>query len=433
MGGEARVVRPNRSQLSWDLLDLEALLPMEHRARIVWNFVEGIQLDELYARIGSREGEAGRPAADPAVLVALWLYATVEGVGSARELDRLCRSDIAYRWLCGGVPVNHHGLSDFRVGHADVLDQLLTQSVTALLAEGIVGLEEVALDGTKVRASAGRDSFKNAKRLAALEHSVAARVARLKQEIDEDPGASNRRGRAAQERAVREVSERAGRARAALDRLQKEKERRAKTHPKDETLKAERTVSLTDPDARRMRFHDGAIRAAYNVQVAAAPASGIIIAITATDRRNDTALAVPMVAEIERRYGRAPKQLLVDTSYATQADIVTLADRPSGSITVFAPPPPEWRNAQPRSLANRASKRRREPQPIKEWRERMASPRGQVIFRRRRLIERLNAQVKNRGFDRVNVRGLFKTQAVALWQALAHNLMTAHRLRTAAA
>src|SRR6266581_5564573 len=135
---EARVIRAERSQLRWEMIDLEALLPDNHQARIVWKFVEGLDLSTLYEAIGSREGEAGRPAADPAVLMALWLYATIEGVGSARQLERLAQRDLAYRWLAGGVPLNYHGLSDFRVAHVQVLDRLLSESVTALIAENLV-------------------------------------------------------------------------------------------------------------------------------------------------------------------------------------------------------------------------------------------------------------------------------------------------------
>ena len=129
--GEARVVRPDRRQLRWDMVDLEGLLPGDHRARVVWSFVESLDLVELYDQVRSREGEAGRPAA---VLMALWLHATVEGIGSARELERLAQSDVAYRWLAGGVPLNYHGLADLRVAHVVLLDRLLTESVTALVA-----------------------------------------------------------------------------------------------------------------------------------------------------------------------------------------------------------------------------------------------------------------------------------------------------------
>ena len=179
-GGEARVIRPNRSQLRWDMMDLESLLSSDHRARMVWAFVEQMELSALYAAIGSREGEAGRPAADPAVLLALWLYATLEGVGSARELDRLVERDVAYRWLAGGVPVNYHGLADFRIGHEALLDRLLSESVTALLAEGLVDLDEVLADGTKIAASAGKGSFGQEDRIAKVERRAAERIAQLK-------------------------------------------------------------------------------------------------------------------------------------------------------------------------------------------------------------------------------------------------------------
>ena len=209
---EARVVRPDRRQLRWDMIDLEGLLPAEHRARIVWSFVESLDLSQLYDQVLSqvlaREGEAGRPAADPAVLLSLWLYATVEGVGSARELERLAQSDAAYRWLAGGVPLNYHGLADFRVGQAEILDRLLTQSVTALIAEGLISLAEIAVDGTKVRASASKESFRTGEKLIKIEAAVAERLAALKQELASDPGASSRRGQAARDLAARRLEDR---------------------------------------------------------------------------------------------------------------------------------------------------------------------------------------------------------------------------------
>jgi len=178
--GAARVIRADRSQTRWEFIDLDAMLPSDHCVRIVWRFVETLNLSPLYDAVKSREGEAGRPAADPAVLLALWLYATVEGVGSARALDRLCERDLAYRWLCGGVPVNDHGLADFRVAHVAVLDRLLTESVTALVAEGLVSLADIAIDGTKVRANASRESFKTETKLMRIEAAAEARLAALK-------------------------------------------------------------------------------------------------------------------------------------------------------------------------------------------------------------------------------------------------------------
>ena len=324
MTGGARYIRADRAQTRWDFIDLEALLPADHRARVVWSFVASLDLSPLYDAIGSREGEAGRPPPDPAVLLALWLYATIEGVGSARELDRLAERDVSYRWLAGGVPLNYHGLSDFRADHVEVLDRLLTESVTALIAEGLVSLTEIAVDGTKVRASAGKGSFKKACKLAEVEAAVEQRIAALKTELEGAADASLRRKRAARERAAREVKERAAKARAALERIRREKEKRQKTHAKDEAKKSEPKASLTDPEARQMRFADGAVRPGYNAQIAATPREGIIVSVEMTDRRNDAGLAAPMVDDMVRRYGQVPQTLLVDTNYATCEDIAVL-------------------------------------------------------------------------------------------------------------
>src|ERR1700741_3281857 len=180
MTNDARFLRADRDQTRWDFIDLEALLPSDHRARIVWAFVESLDLSPLYDAIKSREGSAGRPPPDPAVVLALWIYAAIEGLDSARELDRLAEQDLAYRWIAGGVPLNYHGLADFRVMHVAVLDRLLTESVTALIAEGGVSLAEIAVDGTKVRANASRASFKTGAKLARVAAAVEQRLAALK-------------------------------------------------------------------------------------------------------------------------------------------------------------------------------------------------------------------------------------------------------------
>jgi transposase len=432
MTGGARVVEADRSQLSWDLVDLDAWLPADHRARIVWAFVLTLNLAPLYAKIKSREGEAGRPAADPRVMLALWLYATIEGVGSAREVDRLSQSDLTYRWLRGGVPLDYHTLSDFRVENDEILDRLLSESLAALMAEGLVRVEEVIIDGTKVKAAAGKDSFKTADGLAKAATLAAEKVAALKTEVEADPAAQKRRSRAARERAGREAVERAARARAMLDRLAAEKEERAKTHKTAEDKKGEPTASLSDPEARMMRFADGAVRPGWNVQVAATSDHGFIIGIEATDRRNDTGLAPPMVDEIERRLAVVPSRIIVDGGLATQDDIVALAGRDK-PVTVFAPVKPDRQDVTAHSLYLRAAKRACEPAALQEWRARMATADGATVLRRRKRIELVNAHIKTRGLGRLLVRGLAKVRAVLCLNALAHNLMTAHRLRLAAA
>ena len=202
LGGRAglRVSRPVRDQLAWDVGCLDDLIAADHRVRQVWAWVESLDLSAFYDAILTVEGGAGRPPIDPAILMALWLYATLEGVGSARLLERLCRSDVAYRWLCGGVGVNHHSLSDFRVEAGSMLDDLLTRSMAALVAADIVGLDCLAVDGVRVRASAGASSFRSQDRLVELEDAARRKVAQLRQELQSDPAAGSKR---TQERAAR--------------------------------------------------------------------------------------------------------------------------------------------------------------------------------------------------------------------------------------
>jgi transposase len=428
MAGKARYLEADRAQLRWDAVDLDSQLPSDHRVRVVWAFVEQLNLLELYAGIGSVEGEAGRPPPDPKIFLALWLYATLEGVGSARQLDRLCERDVAYRWICGGVPMNYHGLSDFRFGHAAILDRLLTESLTALVAEGLVKLDEVAIDGTKVRASAGTNSFRSESKLAELESAAEARVRQLKAEAGADPGASEKRRQAAQRRSAEDIVRRAAEARRNLEKLQQEKARREKRHKKAEEKKREPRVSLTDPEARMMRFPDGAVRAAYNVQLAIVPNSGIILAAHTTDRRNDAGSAGVVVDQVTRRLGCPPQRVLADTHCATQQEIVDLAAK---SIEVYTPVPADKPDASPESQRKRAWVRRHEPDAVKAWRARMADERSKEIYRRRSRIETVNAILKNRGLGVMRVRSMAKVACVVLLQVLAHNLWRAHCLRPA--
>jgi transposase len=410
------------------MLDLEALLPAEHRARVVWSFVDGLDLAALYERIRAREGEPGRPPPDPKLLLALWLYATLEGVGSARQLERLCESDLAYRWLCGGVPVNYHGLSDFRVGCGEVLEALLTQSLTALLAAGVVSLDEVAVDGTKVRAHASKASFRRAPRLDAIEAAARERVASLKQEIAADPAASERRRRAAQLRGAQAVADRAAAAKQTLEKMQAERAANAKKHPQAEAEKDEPRASRTDPEARKMRFADGAVRPGYNVQLAIDPASNVVLAVEVSDRRNDAGFAARMVEQVKARLKAVPRRLLADTHYATSGDIVALA---AAGVEVYAPPPAQRPNASGAAKRRREHKRAKEPQAVREWRQRMADEASTPIYRRRLRIETTNAVLKQRGLGVMRVRSLAKATCVALLHALAHNLWRQHCLRPA--
>ena len=176
-GAERRQVAPRA-------VSLDQLVPAEHRVRQVWAFAEGLDLAPLYARIKAVEGACGHPPADPRLLVALWLWATLDGVGSARELARRCGEHLAYQWLCGGVGVNHKTLGDFRVAHGALLERLLTDGFAALLRAGIASLERVAQDGMRIRAGAGAASFRRRSSLEGCRRAAQARVAQLRAELD---------------------------------------------------------------------------------------------------------------------------------------------------------------------------------------------------------------------------------------------------------
>lgn len=442
MSQGARVLRPDREQLRWDMVDLDSQLPPDHRARIVWAFVAGLDLAAFYERIQARDAIAGRPASDPAVLLAVWLYAIVDGIGAARAIARLCDHHAAYRWLCGGVPVNHDMLSEFRRSSGDVLDRLLTQSLVGLIDEGLVALAEVAIDGTKVAARAGRGSMAGRERLRRIEQQVAQRVARLKAELDHDAAAAERRRR---DRALRAAEEQAARVRRAQDRLGEraaEQAERAKKHARAEAAKAAPQVSVSDPEARLMRLADGATRPAWNVQVATA--GGFVVAIEPTERRNDSGLAPPLLAQIERRCGAPPARLLADSgtpirtrignpgTAVTQDDIVDFAARRPG-LTVYTPLPSERDDVAAATLRQRQWRRRREAAALRDWRARMASEAGQAVYRRRKLTEHAHAKLKNRGFGRMLVHGLATVRVVCFLHALAHNLLHASARRRAVA
>ena len=231
MNETPRVLRPNRAQLELRPSDLESLLPEDHRARAIWDFVEGLDLAALYDAIRAVEGHAGRPAIDPAILLALWIYATSEGVGSARALERLCEAHDAYRWICGGVAVSAHTLSDFRVLHGAVLDDLLTQSVGRLMAEGLVELTHVTQDGIRVRASAGASSYRRRQKLRTCLREARRQVEQLRRELDDDPGALSRREATARERAARERQQRVKQALAHMQEEEEQRGERAKRRP----------------------------------------------------------------------------------------------------------------------------------------------------------------------------------------------------------
>jgi transposase len=294
-----RLREPQRDQVELRVVDLDSLLPLDHPARAVWAYVEQLDLSPLLDAIKAREGAPGHPPAHPQVPMALWLYATIDAVGSARALARLCEAHVAYQWICGGVSMNYHTLSDFRTAQVTLLDRLLAQGVTGLVSEGLVGLERLAQDGVRVRAAAGAGSYRRRPRLEKLLQDAEARVATLRAEVESDPAASTARQRAARERAARERE----RTRAALERmneLEAERARRGKTHKQDTAKQKEPRASTTDAQARVMKMADGGYRPAYNGQFASDPQTQVIVAVDLDTTGSDHGLIGPMQEQIGR-------------------------------------------------------------------------------------------------------------------------------------
>ena len=412
------MLKPNRQQLQWLPRDLDAVLAEDHPARAIWGMLEKLDLSAFYGAIKATLDRPGRPTTDPQVLLALWLLGTVEGVGSARKLTRLCGEHDAYRWLCGGVPINYHMVSDFRVAHQEALDELLTQIVASLTVAGAVTLERVAQDGMRVRASAGASSFRRQETLEAHLENARAQVERLAQEREHpDPGV-NQRERAARERAARE---RVGRVEQALEYLSqaqaaKERQQRTLATVKRTKVTASRT-STTDPEARVMKMPDGGFRPAYNVELATDQAKGVIVGVTVIREGTDAGQALPMQEQVVKRTGQHPGAYLMDGSFATKEDITGLEER---GVTVYAPV---------RLPRNKPEEERYQPSygdspQVVRWRQRMATEEAKAVYRQRgSTAEWANAQVSQHGVSRFTVRGVAKLTSVMLLVAVGHNLL----------
>ncbi|MGH7261817.1 MAG: IS1182 family transposase [Nitrospiraceae bacterium] len=401
------MLRPDRQQIRFTPTDLESLLAEDHPARAIWAVVETRDLSKFEATIAAREGHAGRPGIDPRILVTLWIYATSDGVGSAREVERLQEVHHAYQWICGGVHVNHHALSDFRVDHKDALDDLFTQILGVLTHQGLVDLRRVAQDGMKVRASAGAASFRREKSLKQCLEEAREQVKEVAREAEAGEDVSIRR-KAAQERAARERLERVERALAELPKVQEAKVEKDKDKAR---------VSTTDPEARVMKMGDGGFRPAYNAQFATDAKTRVIVGVDVTNSGNDQGQMPPMLQNVKERNGKLPAEYLVDGGYAKKESIEQAARK---EVTVYAPvQKPRKEGVDPH-----------QPKPgdspaVADWRQRMGTPQAKEIYKdRAATAETTNADLRcNRALDRLLVRGLPKVGCVVLWAALTYNIL----------
>ena len=412
-----RLRRVNRDQVAPVPALLDALLPGDHLARLLWAVVERLDLSAFYEGLVVVEGGPGRAAADPKILVALWLYATSQGVTSARALNRLCVEHLAYVWLCGGVTMNYHTLSDFRVEHGAELDRLMTEVLGRLHHGGLIEFEHVAQDGIRVRASAGAASFRRQptleKCLTEAKEFLAALPSEDRPGDDDDEDRPSGRKQAARERAARERVERIEAALAEMPEARAAK-------PKKEQDRAR--VSTTDPEARVMKMADGGFRPAYNFQFAADTANRVVVGVEVTNVGSDMAQAPAMVEQVEERCDeRLPEDWLMDGGFASRSSIEEVEAR---GVQVFAPvqvPKDPGRDPyQP--LPG-------DPPAVGDWRVRMGTEEAKETYRlRASTIELVNAQARTwHGLTQLRVRGLAKARCVALWVAITHNLLVGLR------
>jgi len=405
---QLRLRRACRDQVTAIPARLADLLPADHLARLMWELLARLDLTAFYAPIVVVVGGPGQAATDPKILVALWLYALSQGVTSARELNDLCVEHLAYIWLCGGVSMNYHTLSDFRGQHLQALDDLLTQVLACLDQAGLIAYEHTAQDGMRVRANAGAASFRREatleKRLAEARAAVAALTAPPAAAIE----TRNAREQAAQERAT---AERVARLEAALAELP------AAQAAKPAAEQADARVSTTDPQARVMKMADGGYRPAYNFEFATDTAHRVIVGVDVTNAGSDKAEMAPMIDQEQERTERLPDDWLMDGGFVTLAAVETGTAK---GVRIVAPVPqpkdPTRDPALPLATDSTA---------VAAWRARMATDEAKATYKLRAATsECVNAQARSRhGLRQLRVRGLLKALAVALWIAITHDLL----------
>ena len=424
--GEVRLRRPERQQMELVPQCTDDLVSATHPVRTVAAVVAKLNLSAFGEPIKAREGVAGRDATDPELLVALWLYACIRGIGSARELARRCEESAPFRWLCGGVGVNHRMLSDFRTDHGEALDKLFTQVIATLVDQELVTASRMSQDGVRVRVSAGAGSFRREERLQKLLAESQTHVEQVRRQVEEPEKLSGEavKKRAAQLRAAEERQKRVEQAVAQLPEMKERQEetvRRAGQGERGQKIRAKQLrVSTSDPEARVMKMANGGYHPAFNVQLATDATSRAIVGVEVTNEGSDSAgLSESMREQVEQRSGRKVEQHLMDGGYLRNEDIERAHEQ---NVELFVPPKgarnPEnrGRELEPKSRDNAA---------VRAWKQRMGSDEGKEIYKQRAATsETVNADLRSyRGLTQFTVRGSHKARCVVLWCALAYNLM----------
>lgn len=307
----------DRSQLRMMTLDVDSLIGPDHKARAIWDLSGTLDLSAYCEDIRSQVGRPGRQHNDPRLLVSLWLYAYSERISSARELSREMEHEPGLRWLAALEVVNHTTLSDFRKDYREGLDEVFTQLLAIMEGAGLVSLDRVMQDGTKIQAQASGNSFRR-------ERTVGERLQRAREVVAElgnpDDEEKPSRLQAARRRAAQQQVERLEAALGELHEIQQTK------HGDEE--KAEARVSITEPGARMMKHgNDGGIAPSYNLQLTTDAEQKVIVNQTLTQSSSDGSVSlVEVVNQVGDNLDRKPDQVVADGGYTNQKNIIDLAD-----------------------------------------------------------------------------------------------------------
>lgn len=411
--GRPRLNSPVRNQIEYSIHSLEDSIPQDHIVRLVWNYVEHLDMSNILGTIQSVEGSVGRPATNPKILLALWLFATLQGIVSARVIADYCEEHIAYKWLCGGVKTNQHTLSDFAAKYGEQFDEFLTQSIAILVKEGFVDLEEVSQDGMRVRANAGTSSFRREKTLIEYHERAKNYLINLRKELEKNPSAGRSKKEGAALRAAEERERKTKRAIEELKKLKEEKHKGAKKlGPKryNKFLEEIRS-SITDPESRNMKMACGGFRPAYNVQFATTKKGRAIIGVDVNNQGSDKGLIKNMIDYVRIRYQTTPTRWLVDAGYNKLSEIDEIAISYK-MCKIFMPPREDCYCPQ-----------EKDSDAVIRWRTYMNTEEAKGIYKgRSSTAEFSNAQARNKGLQQFLVRGLKRAKAVAYRFALAHNM-----------
>jgi transposase len=416
-----RLNSPVRNQIEFVSSCLDDLIPEDHQVRNIWNYVEQMDLSLISNKIQSTSNNPGRPAINPKVMLTLWIYALIEGIGSARVIDRYCSEHLAFKWICGGVSVNYHSISDFRKNHSEEFDQLITLTIARLMERDLVTLKRISQDGMRVHACAGSSSFRRKPKLKELLVVAKEQVEILRKEIDADSSGCLSRQMAAKKRAAEERKIRIEQAIEEHKKLIIEKGKTKKKHRKPFTAKEkeETRASITDPEARKMKMGNGGYSPAYNIQLAIDTKSRFIVGMDTIKKQSDSGQLLKMFDQLKMRYKKLAEEWLVDKGYLEFNDLIKTQ---KSGCKVYVNP--SLKGKKDPNVA-----RDKEDAELGEWRERMGTAEAKEIYKDRASnSEWANAGFRNRGLGQLLVRGLKAVKGVIGLQVLAHNMVRAIRL-----